>query len=176
MLPQSILARQKTFCDTKDMHEDSHSRSGSEFPPTIIVVHPREKRSKCSVEPLRGRPDFHFETFPNQVTLPLNGYIRLGMGGPELSAKDSGAGLLVLDGTWKLAARMEPFYCDVPVRTLPSVKTAYPRISRYGSDPDGGLATVEAVYAALRIMNRPTDGLLDEYYWKQDFLDQNHWA
>ena len=161
--------------DCEDMDEDNTSESNSAFPPTIIVVHPREKRSKCSVEPLRNREDFHFETFPKQVTLPLEGYIRLGMGGPELSSADSQAGLLVLDGTWKLATRMEPFYSDIPVRTLPPVKTAYPRVSRYGSDPDGGLATVEAVYAALRIMNRPTDGLLDEYYWKQEFLQLNHW-
>ena len=31
--------------------------------PTWIIVHPRENRKKCSVEPLRGRPDFHFANY-----------------------------------------------------------------------------------------------------------------
>ena len=154
--------------------ELSPSESGLRSP-TIIVVHPREKRSKCSVEPLRGRNDFHFETFPNPVQLPLDGYIRLGMDGPVLSENDATANLLILDGTWKLAARMEPFYKHVPARTLPPVRTAYPRVSRYGSDPDGGLATIEAVYAALLIMGRSVDGLLDEYYWRDVFLTLNGW-
>ena len=141
--------------------------------PTVIVVHPKERRSKCSVEPLRGRDDFAFFTFPEQVTLPLDGYVRLGLGGPELSEEDSASGLLVLDGTWKLAARMEPAYQSIPVRTLPPLKTAYPRTSKVFNDPDGGLATIEAVYGALKIMRRPLDGLLDEYHWKSEFLNNN---
>jgi len=144
-------------------------------PPTIIVVHPKERRSKCSVEPLRGRDDFHFVKFPDPVDLPLDGYIRLGLGGPELSSEDAAAGLLVLDGTWKLAARMEPFYKHVPVRTLPATATAYPRVSKVSQDPTGGLATVEAVYAALQIMQRPIDGILEDYYWKDEFLKVNGW-
>ncbi|MEO2015610.1 MAG: hypothetical protein ABGZ53_14700 [Fuerstiella sp.] len=147
----------------------------SRFPPTVIVVHPREKRSKCSVEALRGREDFSFFTFPDRVTLPLDNFVRLGMGGEELHENDAAAGLLVLDGTWKLAQKMEPFYKDIPVRTLPAIKTAYPRSSKIFQDPTGGLATVEAVYAALRIMKRPLDGLLDHYYWKDTFLQLNGW-
>lgn len=150
--------------------------TSSPFQPTVIVVHPREKRSKCSVEALRGREDFSFFKFPDRVTLPLDNYVRLGMGGEELNETDAAAGLLVLDGTWKLAQRMEPFYEHVPVRTLPDVKTAYPRSSRVFQDPIGGLATVEAVYAALRIMKRPLAGLLDHYYWKDTFLESNGWG
>ncbi|MCP4508319.1 MAG: hypothetical protein GY826_18250, partial [Fuerstiella sp.] len=41
--------------------------------------------------------------------------------------------------------------------------------------PIGGLATVEAVYAALRIMKRPIDGMLDHYYWRDTFLELNGW-
>lgn len=147
----------------------------SEFPVTIIVVHPKERRSKCSVEPLRPRSDFDFFTFPEQVTRPTDGYIRLGMGGAVLSEADADKGLFVLDGTWKLAARMEPTYADIEVRTLPEIQTAYPRVSKVFDDPMGGLATVEAVYAALKIMNRPVDGVLDDYYWKDDFLRLNGW-
>ena len=148
----------------------------NEYPPTIIVVHPKERRRKCSVEPLRRRDDFVFVQFPNPVTLPLDNYIRLGIGGEILSAADAHSGLFMLDGTWKLAQRMEASYLQLPVRTLPAIRTAYPRTSKIFKDPSGGLASVEAVYAALRIMNRPVDGILDDYYWKSEFLELNGWA
>jgi len=144
--------------------------------PTIIVVHPRERRSKCSVEPLRGRDDFLFVTFPDDVPVSLDNYVRLGLGGDELRPEDADHGLLVLDGTWKLAKRMEPFYEHVPVRTLPEIQTAYPRVSKTFQDPAAGLATVEAVYSALKIMRRPLDGLLDSYHWKAEFLAGNGWT
>jgi pre-rRNA-processing protein TSR3 len=150
--------------------------SDQRYPPTIIVVHPKERRSKCSVEPLRSRTDFVFVRFPDPVSLPLSNYVRLGIGGEVLSAADAQAGLLVLDGTWKLAQRMEPFYADLPVRSLPPLVTAYPRTSFVFPDPSEGLATVEAVYAALRMMGRPAHDLLDYYYWKQPFLQRNGWA
>jgi len=146
------------------------------YPPTVMVIHPRERRSKCTVEPLRGRDDFVFVRFPAKVPVALDGYVRLGMGGPLLSEDDKQCGLLVLDGTWKLVSRMEPFYTDLPVRSLPEAATAYPRASRLYEDPIGGLATIEAVYAGLRLMRRPVDGLLDQYHWKDRFLELNDWT
>jgi pre-rRNA-processing protein TSR3 len=111
-------------------------------PPTIVVVHPRENRRKCSVEPLRSRPGFRFWTFPQRGGEPLDGYVRLAIGGPLLGAADARSGLLVLDGTWRLAQRMEPFFRDVPVRSLrrgdrlPCASKAHPA--------GAGLATIEA--------------------------------
>ncbi|MCA9111857.1 MAG: hypothetical protein KDA52_18030, partial [Planctomycetaceae bacterium] len=139
--------------------------------PTIIVVHPKEKRSKCSVEPLRRREDFTFWKYPYRSMASLRGYVRLGLGGPELSAADADLGLLVLDGTWRLAGKMEDDYADVPVRTLPPWETAYPRISKLFDDPLGGLATIEAVFAAFTILGRDVTGLLDEYHWREGFLE-----
>ncbi|MCA9027619.1 MAG: hypothetical protein KDA86_20590 [Planctomycetaceae bacterium] len=141
--------------------------------PTIIVVHPKEKRSKCSVEPLRGREDFIFWKYPHRGTETLKSYVRLGLGGPELSAADADLGLLVLDGTWRLAGKMEDDYADVPVRTLPPWETAYPRTSKLFDDPLGGLATIEAVFAAFTILGRDVTGLLDEYHWGEEFLERN---
>lgn len=142
-------------------------------PPTIIVVHPREKRSKCSVEPLRPRSDFRFWTFPDRGPEPLDGYVRLGLGGPLLSPDDCYRGLLVLDGTWRLATRMEPFFSELPVRSLPPWETAYPRVSKLFDDPMAGLATVEAVFAAYISMGRNPTGLLDAYHWQVEFLEKN---
>lgn len=145
-------------------------------PPTVIVVHPRERRSKCSVEPLRTQPDFVFTTFPHVVPIDVTNYVRLGIGGKMLSPDDADRGLLLLDGTWRLAARMEPFYSHVEVRSLPLIHTAYPRKSEVFADPTEGLATIEALYAALRILGRDTSKLLDHYHWKQSFLELNGWS
>ena len=142
-------------------------------PPTIIVVHPKEKRSKCTVESLRGRDGFAFWKFPNRGAESLDGYVRLGLGGPELSSADAEAGLLILDGTWRLAEKMEQDFVDVPVRTLPPWETAYPRTSKLFDDPLGGLATIEAVFAAHVILNRDVSVLLDEYHWREEFLAAN---
>jgi len=142
-------------------------------PPTIIVVHPREKRSKCTVEPLRGREDYIFWTFPDRGNESLDGYFQLGLGGELLTAADAASGLLVLDGTWKLAGKMEPFFQDLPVRSLPEWQTAYPRVSKLYQDPVAGLATIEAVFAAQTILGRDTSDLLDSYYWADQFLELN---
>lgn len=146
----------------------------SRLPPTVIVVHPKERRSKCSVEPLRGRHGFVFWKWPRKGPESIEGYVRLGLGGPELSIDDADRGLLVLDGTWKLASKMEPDFSELPVRTLSGHwKTAYPRVSKLTEDPSSGLATIEAVFAAYVALGRDTAGLLDEYYWKEQFLQLN---
>lgn len=140
--------------------------------PTILLMHPREKAVKCTVQCLRAREGFQFCTHPYIPEIPA-GYVRLGLGGPLLSAADSHSGLLVLDGTWRLASRMEPFVRHVPVRTLPAWRTAYPRVSKFYRDPSDGLATIEAIFAAYHILGRDTAGLLDEYHWREQFLELN---
>ncbi len=141
--------------------------------PTIIVVHPKEKRRKCTVQPLRGRSDLVFWTYPRRDRRSLDGYVRLGLGGPELSANDADRGLLILDGTWRLAERMEADFEALPVRTLPVWETAYPRVSKLFDDPLGGLATVEALFAAHCLLGRDVSSLLDEYHWRTEFLTLN---
>lgn len=141
--------------------------------PTIIVVHPKERRSKCSVAPLRGRDGFVFWNYPRRGPESLAGYVRLGLGGPPLTPDDADHGLLLLDGTWRWAAAMERDYADLPVRSLDAWVTAYPRKSKLFDDPDTGLATIEALYAAYVQMARPTAGLLDHYQWRESFLELN---
>lgn len=141
--------------------------------PTIIVVHGRENRKKCSVEPLRQRPGFVFWKFPERGPEPLADYVRLGIGGPLLGADDRACGLFVLDATWRLAPRMERVYAELPVRSLPPLQTAYPRVSKRLDDPPEGLATIEAIYAAFVRLGRDPRGLLDHYRWGDLFLAMN---
>jgi pre-rRNA-processing protein TSR3 len=146
------------------------------FSPTIIVRHPHESPRKCSVLPLRGRPDLVFLTYPVAERPPLEGYVRLAAEGPELSAADAASGLLLLDGSWRWAAAMTRAFEDVPPRSLHGFHTAYPRVSKLGTDPRNGLASVEALFVAYHLLGRPTAGLLDHYRWAAEFLRLNNLA
>lgn len=142
-------------------------------PKTIIVYHRAEKRSKCSVEPLRHTGEYIFWRYPNRGKEPLDGYVRLGIGGPQLSQEDHDRGLVLLDGSWRWAAKMEKSYSDLPVRSLGPWQTAYPRKSLVFEDPAEGLATIEALYAALCQMGRRDDDILKTYHWGNEFLARN---
>ncbi len=143
------------------------------YPPTVIVRHPHENPRKCSVLPLRGRPDLLFLSYPVRRRPPLAGYVRLSAEGPPLTAADAALGLLLLDGSWRWAASMTHDFADMPPRSLSGWRTAYPRSSKQGTDPDNGLASVEALFTAYHILGRPTAGLLDHYHWAAQFLASN---
>ncbi len=143
------------------------------WPPTLIVRHPAENPRKCTVLPLRGRADLVFLSYPVRQRPDLQGYVRLAAEGPLLSAADVQAGLLVLDGSWRWASAMTRDFADVPPRSLAGWRTAYPRVSKRGTDPDNGLATVEALFLAYHLLGRPTAGLLDHYHWAREFLRLN---
>ena len=143
------------------------------YPPTVIVRHPRENPRKCSVLPLRGRADLMFLAYPVRTRPPLDGYVRLAADGPPLTAADAGCGLLLLDGSWRWAEAMTRAFADVPPRSLSGWRTAYPRTSKLGTDPDNGLASVEALFLAHHLTGRPTAGLLDHYRWAAEFLRAN---
>lgn len=90
-----------------------------------------------------------------------------------LSDADKDSGLLVLDGTWRWVEPMERLTASVPVRSLPALTTTYPRSSKVSEDPDGGLATIEAIYAAYRLLGRETTSLFDHYRWGAEFIERN---
>jgi pre-rRNA-processing protein TSR3 len=143
------------------------------YPPTVIVRSPRENPRKCSVLPLKGRPDLVFLTYPVGRRPNLEGYVRLAAEGEELSARDAGRGLLLLDASWRWAGMMTRDFLDVPPRALRGYRTAYPRRSKQGTDPENGLASVEALFLAYHLLGRPTEGLLDHYRWAEEFLRLN---
>jgi pre-rRNA-processing protein TSR3 len=143
------------------------------YPPTVIVRHAHENPKKCTILPLRGRPDVLFLNHPLRQRPSLDGYVRLAADGPALSAADADRGILLLDASWRWAAAMTRDFEDVPPRSLAGWKTAYPRVSKLGTDPDNGLASVEALYLAYHLLGRPTAGLLDHYRWAAEFLQLN---
>src|SRR5262245_31872514 len=125
------------------------------YPQTLIVRHPRENSRKCSIWPLRSRSDFVMLRYPVKRRPDMRGYVRLAAEGPELSAADADQGLLLLDGSWHWAETMTRDFLDVPPRSLHGYRTAYPRVSKQGTDPHNGLASIEALVIAYHILGRP---------------------
>jgi len=144
------------------------------FPPTIIVRHPKENPRKCSVLPLKGKPDLLFFGYPVKNPPRLDNYIRLAAEGPALSMDDADKGVLLLDGSWRWAEQMTRAFEHVPPRSLRGYESAYPRVSKLGTDPDNGLASIEALFLAHHLLGRPTEGLLDHYRWREEFLKRNN--
>jgi pre-rRNA-processing protein TSR3 len=145
----------------------------SDYPATVIVRHPKENPRKCSILPLRGRHDLILLQYPVSRRPSLEGYVRLAADGPPLTSLDAESGVLLLDGSWRWAEAMTRAFQDVPARSLHGYHTAYPRVSKRGTDPDNGLASVEALFLAYHILGRPTTGLLDHYRWAEEFLRLN---
>ncbi len=143
------------------------------YPATIIVRHTRENPRKCSVVPLKGRPDILFLNYPLTQKPPLADYVRLAIDGPPLALTDADKGILLLDGSWRWSTPMNRDFAEVPARSLGGFLTAYPRRSKLGLDPEEGLASIEALFAAYVILGRPTVGLLDQYRWAEQFLHLN---
>jgi pre-rRNA-processing protein TSR3 len=149
------------------------------FPPTVIIRHRLENLKKCSLRGLETRPDFVFFTYPYQKeSFPhLQNYLILTLDAPPLTLADASYGLLILDATWRYASKMlKPFeqQSHFLYRSLPShYRTAYPRRQQDCPDPERGLASIEAIYLSYSLLKRETKGLLDHYYWKEQFLRLN---
>lgn len=148
---------------------------------TLILRHRKENRSKCTLTPLEDRDDLHFLVYPRDLatlSFPSTGTLVLVMGAPELPIARAPAPLLLIDGTWRYAKTMwtqvqrhhrGPFL----QYSLPRCWTAYPRRQTECEDPEAGLASIEALYVAHACLGRPTEGLLDHYHWKEEFLSKN---
>jgi rRNA small subunit aminocarboxypropyltransferase len=147
------------------------------YPPTIVIRHRLENLKKCSLRGLEERSDFIFLTYPNYILPPLDNSIILTLDAPPLSPADASHGLLIIDATWRYAAKMFKPFAHQPqykYRSLPpEYRTAYPRRQEDCPDPDRGLASIEAIYLSYLIFGRETTGLLDHYYWKEPFLLKN---
>jgi pre-rRNA-processing protein TSR3 len=164
------------------------------LPPILILEHYKERRSKCSLKHLRGRPELHFRTVRPPFTardLPLDSGLVLALDAPELSAADRRhfdrappPPLVVVDGTWRnvegllaaivARAREAGAAGALACRSLPAGwRSAYPRRSKLYQDPAAGLASIEALAAALHVLGYEPGSLLEGYRWAGAFLEIN---
>ena len=148
----------------------------------IIIRHKKENRKKCSLRHIEQKKDPHilFYTYPNdfvakKVDIPPQGML-LHIQGNVLEQGQRGP-IILLDGTWRYSEKMYkmvPELHSLCTFSLPSEwRTAYPRRQEDCVDPSRGLASIEALFIACFITGRCTRGLLDGYYWKDQFLEIN---
>ena len=140
----------------------------------LILRDPRESTRKCSLTPLRGKPGVRFVAHAKDRRIDASGRVLLHPDGEPLGSADAGRPILILDCAWRrvpeLLAQVDG---DPPRRRLPPLATAYPRRSRTFADPDRGLASVEALYAALALLGDARPEILDGYPWAECFLAAN---
>ncbi|MBN1420850.1 MAG: hypothetical protein JXP34_18915 [Planctomycetes bacterium] len=139
----------------------------------IALVHPKERASKCSLRALRGRPDLRILPLRRAREIDGGGGIVLAVGSPPLSPADRGRPLVVLDGTWRRVDGMLGELPRLDRRSLPGFASAYPRRTKLFRDPDGGLASAEAIFAATVLLGAPDPSWLDGYPWREAFLRAN---
>ena len=140
----------------------------------LILRDPRESMAKCSLTRLRGTHGLHFVDYLPERRLVAGERVLLHPDGEELSGADRGRDLFLVDCSWR---RVDKLIATVDGsllrRRLPPLETAYPRKSKTFDDPSGGLASVEALYAACLLMGEERAEFLAEYRWKEEFLRRN---
>lgn len=171
------------------------------FPRVVAFRHVREKRSKCSLTPIEALDGILVRRAKPGMRYDGTGHVLLAPGAAPLTPEDSFLSLaekehmtkigtaslivcdesgrelrpiLLLDSVWRLLPAMRGKIVGRPVeRSLPGwIRSAYPRVSKMTEDPDSGLATIEALYAALLLLGHERRELLDGYLWREDFLRQ----
>ena len=139
---------------------------------TTVIRHPKERISKCSLRFLHDRPEMTFLRGKPGFEFDATDFVLLAVDAPPMSEADQGQPLLLLDSTWRWLPQLEAGVTGHPIRrSIPGgLCTAYPRISKVFDDPIGGLASIEALYVARRLLGDNDPTLLDGYHWQQDFL------
>ena len=143
-------------------------------PTVLILVRRGEDPAQCTVRPLRGTPGLDFLPYPLKRKPELSRHLLLAPDAPPLAPADADRPLLLLDASWRQALRMRRAVEPVEARSIPAGwRTAYPRRSKIHADPETGLATVEALYAAFCTLGVRRDDLLQFYPWRDAFLALN---
>ena len=140
----------------------------------LVWRDPREARVKCSLTPVAGLPGVRIVEVHGRGRLDAGERILLAPEGQELTAADRGMGLLLIDCAWrKVGSLLRRVDGDLHARRLPRLVTAYPRKSKTYPDPEEGLASVEALFAATLILGEPRFDFLAGYRWREEFLGTN---
>ncbi|MCK5944232.1 MAG: hypothetical protein KAI24_19755 [Planctomycetes bacterium] len=140
---------------------------------TTVIRHPKERVSKCSLRFLHDRPEMTFLRGKPGFEFDATGFLLLAVDAPPLSTADAGHPLLLLDSTWRWLPQLEACVVGEPIRrSIPGgLRTAYPRVSKVFDDPAAGLASIEALYVARKLLGDDDPDLLEGYHWKQEFLE-----
>jgi len=140
----------------------------------LILRDPRESKKKCSLTPLAGAPGVCILEYRHDRRFEAGRRVLLSPEGEPFGPADAGSDLLLIDCAWRrvpqLLARVDG---ELAPRRLPRLVTAYPRKSKTYADPDAGLASIEALYAASVLLGEPHPEWLGQYRWRDEFLAAN---
>ena len=140
----------------------------------LILRDPRESPKKCSLTPLRGTPGIRFVSYDRDRRIDAGARVLLHPKGEPITSADAGRPLLLVDCAWRrLPSLLATVDGELAPRRLPPLVTAYPRKSKTFEDPEQGLASIEALYAALALLGDARPQLLASYRWAEDFLRAN---
>ncbi len=145
-----------------------------------VIIDHGETANKCTIAPMAGRADFDLKHVGSDLSLGrLISPILLHHAGQCLSGfvqKTPVEGFAVIDCIWRrlnpILDRIEmplPKFWSIP----PGFITAYPRRSKDASDPDAGLATIEAIFIAAALLGNWDLSLLERYPFASRFIELN---
>ncbi|QDU68842.1 ribosome biogenesis domain-containing protein [Engelhardtia mirabilis] len=140
----------------------------------LILRDPKESWKRCSLAPLRALEGVRFVSYRPDLRLDVGDRVLLDPAAPELGESDRGRRLFLIDSSWRRLAALRSTVVGHPVaRSLPPMRTAYPRRSRTFDDPEAGLASIEALFAACHFLGHADPQLLEGYHFAREFLDLN---
>lgn len=140
----------------------------------LVLRDPRESLAKCSLTPLRGLVGLRFVDYHPARRVAAGERLLLHTAGDELAAAEPQRGLLLIDCAWRRVEGLRrTLDGSLSPRRLSGWVTAYPRRSKTHVDPELGLASVEALFAALATLGDPRPELLARYRWREAFLERN---
>ncbi len=146
-------------------------------PQVIVLRLDKEDRRKCSLTALRRRRPEGFRWLDCRLgdRVEVGEVTFLHPRGELLGPADAGRPLLLVDSSWRDLPRvLRGVEGVLHRRRLPAgLRTAYPRRSRTFPDPVAGLASIEALHAALARLGWREDGLLEGYHWRELWLERN---
>ncbi len=145
-----------------------------------VIIDHGETANKCTIAPLVDRIDFRLIPVGRDLSLGrLNSPVLLHHEGEcitQVAQRMPVSGIAVIDCIWRrldpLMKRIErplPLLCRIPDGFV----TAYPRRSKDCSDPDVGLATIEAIFIALTLVGKWDLSLLEHYPFAEKFIALN---
>lgn len=146
-----------------------------------VIVDVGETPNKCTILPLRHRKDFHLTSVKGRRSFdPFRSEVLLHHEGQCLTELRKSLkmvqGIACIDCVWRrldgLLKRVAP---PLPLlaRIPDGFVTAYPRKSAQSTDPDGGLATIEAIFVAAALLGHWDPSLLSEYHFGRKFVEMN---
>jgi pre-rRNA-processing protein TSR3 len=149
-----------------------------------IIVDAGETPNKCTIAPLGAREDFRlFPVFGEGPLGPLSAPLLLHHEGQCLAELRNTVpavpAIASVDCVWRRLPRLveriawtnnqPPILARIPE----GFQTVYPRVGLPGKDPQGGLATIEAIFIAAAMLGNYDPTLLSHYYFARQFIEQN---